>query len=137
MSMIWMWFLLGFLILLSGFFSGSETGVMSLNQYRLRHKARAGDRRAKRVVELLKRPDRLLGVILLGNTFANILASAVATILAVRYFGEVGVFFSTLAMPLCRPSGDRPRSGGIARPSADWRHHTHAGSGFSFFCPNP
>ncbi len=83
------------LIILSAFFSASETGVMSLNRYRLRHAAREGDFRAKRVLNLLARPDRLLGVVLIGNTFANIFASAIATIIAGRYFGEVGILIVT------------------------------------------
>lgn len=88
------------LIFLSAFFSGSETGMMALNRYRLRHLARHGNKGAKRIVSLLKRPDRLLGVILLGNTFANVLASSVATILAVHFFGEIGVFVATLLLTL-------------------------------------
>ena len=88
------------LILLSGFFSGSETGMMSLNRYRLRHLARKGRPNAKRVLTLLERPDRLLGVILIGNTFANILASAVATVLAVHYFGDLGVAIATIVLTL-------------------------------------
>lgn len=92
--------LLVFLIILSSFFSGSETGMMSLNRYRLRHLARKGSRSAQQVVKLLERPDRLLGVILLGNTFANILASATATILAVQYFGEAGVLVVTVGLTL-------------------------------------
>ena len=87
-----------FLIVLSGVFSSSETGMMSLNRYRLRHKAQSGDKVAKRVTTLLTRPDRLLGVILIGNTFANILASAVATVIAVHYFGEFGVLFMSIAL---------------------------------------
>ncbi len=97
----WVLFLvLILLILLSGFFSSSETGMMSLNRYRLRHLARKGKPKAKRVALLLERPDRLLGVILLGNTFANILASAIATAIAVRYFGEVGVLLAAIALTL-------------------------------------
>lgn len=92
--------LLVFLVILSGFFSGSETGMMSLNRYRLRNLARKGDKNAMRVSELLERPDRLLGVILLGNTFANILASAVATVLAVHYFGETGVLLMTVVLTI-------------------------------------
>lgn len=92
--------LLIFLILLSAFFSGSETGMMSLNRYRLRHMARKGQTGANRIVKLLERPDRLLGVILIGNTFANILASAIATVIAIHYFGEVGVFISTILLTL-------------------------------------
>lgn len=87
-----------FLILASAFFSGSETGIMSLNRYRLRHAARKGDPAAKRVLSLLARPDRLLGVILIGNTFANIFASAVATIVAVHFFGAVGVLVATVVL---------------------------------------
>lgn len=83
--------ILVFLIFLSGFFSGSETGMMSLNRYRLRHLARKKHRSAKKVSQLLERPDRLLGVILIGNTFANIFASAIATIIAVRLVGEGGI----------------------------------------------
>ena len=82
----------------SGFFSGSETGMMSLNRYRLRHLARKGHRSAKRVKQLLNRPDRLLGIILIGNTFANILASSVATLLAVHYAGERGIAIATLLL---------------------------------------
>jgi len=79
------------LILLSGFFSGSETGLFSLNRYRLRHKAQSGHPGARRANELLQRPDRLIGIILLGNNFVNILASSIATILAMRYWGEAGI----------------------------------------------
>lgn len=88
------------LILLSGFFSGSETGMMSLNRYRLRHLARKGLPNAKRVSRLLERPDRLLGVILIGNTFANVLASAIATVIAVHFFGDVGVLIATILLTL-------------------------------------
>lgn len=93
-------FLLLFLIIASGFFSGSEIGMMSLNRYRLRHWVRKKIKRAMRVQQLLERPDRLLGVILIGNTFANILASAVATILAVRLMGDIGIAVSTIALTL-------------------------------------
>ena len=79
------------LVCVSGFFSGSETGLMSINRYRLRHQMRAGEKAATRVSLLLERPDRLLGVILIGNTFANVLASSVATILFVKLLGDYGV----------------------------------------------
>lgn len=94
----WLMVLLLFLILLSAFFSGSETSMMSVNRYRLRHLSRKGLPAAKRVLQLLERPDRLLGVILTGNTLANILASVIATIIAVRYFGDVGVFAATILL---------------------------------------
>jgi len=88
------------LILLSGFFSGSETAMMALNRYRLRHLARGNHRVAMRVSKLLERPDRLLGVILIGNTFANILASSIATVIALHYFGEVGIAIATFMLTL-------------------------------------
>ncbi len=87
--------LLGVLILMSGFFSSSETGLMSLNRYRLRHLADSGNRGARLAQRLLERPDRLLGLILLGNNFVNILASAIATILAMRLLGEASIAIAT------------------------------------------
>lgn len=73
-----------FFILLSAFFSASEIGLMALNRYRLRHLVESGNRSAKLVDELLQRPDRLLGIILLGNNVANILASVITTVLAIK-----------------------------------------------------
>jgi len=84
-----------FLILVSGFFSGSETGLMSLNRYRLRHLADKKNKGAIRAFRLLKNPDKLIGLILLGNNFVNILASAIATIIGIRLFGEAGVLIAT------------------------------------------
>lgn len=90
--------ILGLLIFLSAFFSSSETGMMSLNRYRLKHRAKNGDRSAKRVYKMLKRPDKLLGLILLGNNIVNILASAIATVIAIRFWGEGGIFAATLML---------------------------------------
>lgn len=87
--------LLAILIVFSGFFSSSETGMMSLNRYRLRHLAKAGHRGAKRANDLLKRPDQLIGVVLIGNNFVNILASAIATVLALRIWGDAGIAIAT------------------------------------------
>ena len=86
------------LLLLSAFFSSSETGMMAINRYRLRHLARKGNRSAKRTSVLLERPDRLIGVILIGNNFVNILASALATIIAVRLWGDSGIAIATLGL---------------------------------------
>ena len=86
------------LLLFSAFFSSSETGMMAINRYRLRHLARKGNRSAKRTSALLERPDRLIGVILIGNNFVNILASALATIIAVRLWGDSGIAIATLAL---------------------------------------
>lgn len=77
-----------FLLMLSAFFSGSETGLMTLNRYRLRHLAEAGHPGARLAERLLRKPDRLIGLILLGNNFVNILASSLATIIALRLGGE-------------------------------------------------
>ncbi len=79
------------LIILSAFFSSSETGLMTLNRYRLRHMARSGHAGALRAQKLLERPDRLIGLILLGNNFVNILASALTTVIAFRMGGETGI----------------------------------------------
>jgi len=81
--------LLFLLICLSAFFSSSETGMMSINRYRLSHQANSGEPRAQRVARLLARPDRLIGVILIGNNFVNNLAASIATIIAIHFFGEV------------------------------------------------
>ena len=97
----WMLIFLVLLLLgISAFFSGSETGMMAINSYKLRSAARQKNKSAIRVQSLLSRPDRLLGVILLGNTFANILSSAVMTVLAVNFFGEVGVLFATIILTI-------------------------------------
>lgn len=90
--------ILAILILLSSFFSSSETGMMSLNRYRLKHRARSGEKSAKRIYDMLKRPDKLLGLILLGNNIVNILASAIATVIAIRFWGEGGIFVATLML---------------------------------------
>ena len=79
------------LIILSAFFSGSETGLMTLNRYRLRHLARTRHAGARRAQKLLERPDRLIGLILLGNNFVNILASSLTTVIALRLGGETGI----------------------------------------------
>ena len=75
------------LILLSAFFSSSETGMMALNRYRLRHMAEDNHRSAALVEALLKRPDRLIGLILLGNNLVNIFAASLATVIAMRLMG--------------------------------------------------
>lgn len=78
------------LIVISALFSSSETGMMSINRYRLRHLAKQNHRVAKRVLDMLERPDRLLGLILIGNNLVNILAASIATILCMRLFGHYG-----------------------------------------------
>ncbi|MCG7488864.1 CNNM domain-containing protein [Vibrio sp. Of14-4] len=92
--------LLACLIVISGYFSGSETGMMALNRYRLKHLANHGHKGAKRVERLLARPDRLIGLILIGNNLVNILASAIATILGMRLYGDIGVAIATGALTM-------------------------------------
>ncbi|UUM30229.1 HlyC/CorC family transporter [Vibrio japonicus] len=92
--------LLACLIVISGYFSGSETGMMALNRYRLKHLASTGHKGARRVEKLLNRPDRLIGLILIGNNLVNILASAIATILGMRLYGDMGVAIATGALTL-------------------------------------
>ncbi|MFN3239038.1 MAG: CNNM domain-containing protein, partial [Pseudomonadales bacterium] len=82
------------MIFLSAYFSGSETAMMALNRYRLRHLANEGHRSAKIAERLLERPDRLLGVILIGNNLVNFSAASVATLIALELFGEAGVVFA-------------------------------------------
>jgi len=69
--------------------------MMSLNRYRLRHKAKANDKNALRVQSLLEQPDKLIGVILIGNNFVNILASSIATVVAIRLWGDGGIALAT------------------------------------------
>ena len=88
------------LLILSAFFSGSETALMSLNRYQLRHKAREGHRGAKLAEQLLQRPDRLIGLILLGNNLANFSMVAVVTLMAVKIGGEPAVAIATGVLTL-------------------------------------
>ncbi|MCL1068735.1 CNNM domain-containing protein [Shewanella olleyana] len=88
------------LILISAYFSGSETAMMTLNRYRLRHLAASGHKGAQRALKMLERPDRLIGLILIGNNLVNILASAIATIIGMRLFGDMGVAIATGVLTL-------------------------------------
>jgi len=87
-----------FLILVSAFFSSAETGMMTINRYRLKHHVRSKNAAAIRVSELLSKQDKLIGLILIGNNFVNILASSIATILAVRLWGDLGVAIATVSL---------------------------------------
>ena len=87
--------LLAILLLLSAFFSGSETALMSLNRYQLRHKAREGHRGARLAERLLERPDRLIGLILLGNNLVNFSAASLVTLITLDLGGERAVAIGT------------------------------------------
>lgn len=83
------------LIVLAAFFAAAEIGVMSLNRYRLRHLVKQKHRAAMRIDQLLVHPDRLLSVVLIGNTFCNVIASMAATLLGTEIYGEVGALVAT------------------------------------------
>jgi len=83
------------LIVLAAFFASTETALMSLNRYRLRHQAQIGNRSARLAEKLLTRPDRLIGIILLGNTFANFGAAGLTGIVAAQLWGDVGFAIAT------------------------------------------
>ncbi len=83
------------MVVVSAYFSASETGMMTLNRYRLRHLSKQGNRSARRVEKLLRRPDRLISLVLIGNNLVNILASALATIVGIRLYGNAGVAIAT------------------------------------------
>ena len=88
------------LLVLSAFFSGSETALMSLNRYQLRHKAREGHRGAVLAERLLKSPDRLIGLILLGNNLVNFSAASLVAIIALKMGGQPAVALGTLLLTL-------------------------------------
>ena len=90
------------MVVISAYFSGSETGMMTLNRYRLRHMAKQGNRSAKRVEKLLRKPDRLISLVLIGNNLVNILASALGTIVGMRLYGDAGVAIATGVLTLLR-----------------------------------
>lgn len=87
--------LLFILLLLSAFFSGTETALMSLNRYRLRHKVRNGHRGARLAEKLLARPDRLIGLILFGNNLVNFSAAALVSVVSLRLGGTPAVAIGT------------------------------------------
>ncbi|STX50340.1 Mg2 and Co2 transporter [Legionella busanensis] len=100
LSLIILFLILIILIGVSAFFSGSEIGMMSLNRYRLRHLAKNKNKQAIRVSKLLSRPEKLLGVILIGSTLANIVASMVATLIGQQLYGNAGVAIATILLTL-------------------------------------
>lgn len=86
-SLLFLFLSLISLLILSAFFSGSETGMMAANKIKLKNLSKKPDSGAKRALKLLKKPDLLLATILVGNNFANILASSIVTIIMLNYFG--------------------------------------------------
>lgn len=100
MSLDALFAILAVLIFLSAFFSSSETGMMSLNRYRLRHLVKKKNRSAIRASELLRRPDRLIGVILIGNNLVNVWATSIATIIGIRLYGQAGIAIAGILLTL-------------------------------------
>ncbi|MDJ0709838.1 MAG: HlyC/CorC family transporter [Woeseiaceae bacterium] len=92
--------LVSVLLLLSAFFSGSETALMSLNRYQLRHKAREGHRGARLAERLLKRPDRVIGLILLGNNLVNFSMASLVGIITFQIGGEPAAAAGTIVLTL-------------------------------------
>ena len=90
--------ILALLVILSAFFSSAETAMMTLNRHKLRHLQKNKIRGAIRAGKLLDRPDRLIGLILIGNNMVNIFASAVATVISIRLWGDAGVYIATAAL---------------------------------------
>ncbi|MFT4045940.1 MAG: HlyC/CorC family transporter [Solimonas sp.] len=86
------------LLILSAFFSGSETGLMTLNRYRLKTRAQKGERGARYAKRLLRRPDRLIGTILLGNAFVNNLAAAIVAIITARLFSSDWLMLASIGL---------------------------------------
>jgi len=98
---LWMWLgILALLILASAFFAGSETALMALNRYRLRHLAKSGHRGAQFAERLLARPDRLIGMILLGNIAVHSASSVIVAYLTLEYFGEAWLAVATFVLTL-------------------------------------
>lgn len=91
---------IGLLILLSGFFSGSETAVTAASRARLHHLEKRGNRRARMIGKLMRQREHFIGSILLGNNAVNILAAALSTSLLISVAGEVGVFYATVGLTL-------------------------------------
>ena len=100
LSLVLLFVVLLCLVLISSFFSGSEIGMMSLNRYRLRHLVKNNNKQAIRVNNLLLRPDKLLSVVIIGNTIANIVASTVATLIGQYLYGSYGVAIATVLLSL-------------------------------------
>jgi len=100
LSTFWLSVLLFVLILASAFFSASETSMMALNRYRLKTLSSKHNLQAQRVERLLKNIDYLIGGILLGNNFVNILAASIATLLALKLWGEGSVIIASLVLTL-------------------------------------
>ena len=100
LSTFWLSVLLFILILASAFFSSSETSMMAINRYRLKTLISKNNVQAKRVEKLLNNIDYLIGAILLGNNFVNILAASIATLLSIKLYGEGSVIIASMVLTI-------------------------------------
>ena len=98
-------------VLLAAFFSGTETALMSLNRYRLRHRVKNGEAAARLTERLLARPDRLIALILLGNTLVNVTAGSIVTLVTLETWGEewLAVANGVLTVTLPKAEEAKPR----------------------------
>ena len=87
-------------LVLSSFFSGSETAFISIQRFRLEHLVSTRVRGARRVARMIERPERFLSNVLLGNTLVNAAAAAIATTIAVHFLGEQGIIIATIALTI-------------------------------------
>lgn len=110
--------ILAALLIISAFFSGSETALMTLNRYRLQHLVKKNHQGAIKAHQLLKKPDRLIGLILLGNNFVNILAASLTTLIAIRIGGDIAIVPATalLTLGMLVFSEVTPKTLGTLRP---------------------
>lgn len=92
--------ILAILIILSAFFSSAETGMMSLNRYRLKHLRKQGHKGARRASRLLKRPDRLISLILIGNNLVNFITASLFTVVAIRLWGDTGLILAPIILTI-------------------------------------
>lgn len=97
---LYLFFSIIVLICLSAYFSGTETAMMALNRYRLRHMVKRKHAGARKADRMLKRPDRLLGVILVGNNLVNFTAATLATIIGYNLLGDTGVLLAPWVLTL-------------------------------------
>ena len=100
LSLTLLFLLIFVLVFLAAFFSSAEIGVMSINRYRLRHLVRKQHKAAMRINKMLSKPERMLSVILIGNTVCNIFASMAATLIGHNLYGEKGVFIATVLLTI-------------------------------------
>ena len=90
--------LLGILLTLSAFFSGTETALMRVNKYRIRHMSRKGHKGAKLAEKLLKEPDKLIAFILFGNNLVNFIAASIVGVVSMKIGGPTGVALGTFLL---------------------------------------